>query len=229
MKRIQHHLQRHGHLAVALPTQAAERAGELVAGMSELLRRPADLRTLTDLADAWAPSPSERAAVTWGCRARDDPRGGKSHLQTVASFNRYVEADRTSPALLRAVVGRLAIFGAAADRVFGRLAVPAHCTVRANVYEPDGGAQTHVDDSAFTHVFTDQPGSLLLGLGGRRAPLHAVAAHGWHAIVLPGAQAGHLVPGLIPSPHAAAPNAQRWRSISVFSGFEPPQVSDRPA
>jgi hypothetical protein len=228
MNRIRRHLEHHGHLAVALPTDAGARAGELVAGVSELLRRPDHLWALTELADAWAPSVTERAAVTWGDRAPDDPRGGKSHLQTVAGFDRYVDADPTSPELLRAVVRRLTMFGAAADRLLGRLAVPAHCMVRANLYEPDGGEPTHVDDSVFTIVFTDQPGSVMLALGGRRAPLRAVAAHGWHAIVLPGAHAWHVVPGLAPSPHAAVPNAHRRRSISVYSGCDPAQVSDQP-
>jgi hypothetical protein len=54
-----------------------------------------------------------------------------------------------------------------------------------------------------------------------------VAAHGWHAVVLPGAHACHLVPGLAPSPHAAAPTTHRRRSISVFSGFDPAQASER--
>jgi hypothetical protein len=144
----------------------------------------------------------------------------------VSGFDRYVDADPTSPTLLRAVVGRLTMFGAAADRLLGRLVVPAHCTVRANVYEPHGGEPIHVDDSAFTIVFTDQPGSLLLAVG-RRASPRAVAAHGWHAIVLPGAQAGHVVPGLSPSPHATAPSAHRRRSISVFSRLDLAQVSDQ--
>jgi hypothetical protein len=109
------------------------------------------------------------------------------------------------------------MFGGAADRLLDRLGAPTHCTVRANVYEPDSGVPTHVDDSAVTVVFTDQPGSLLLALTGRREPVR-VAAHGWHAVVLPGVRASGVFPGLDPSPHAATPSADRQRSISVFAG-----------
>jgi hypothetical protein len=217
MDNIRNQLDQHGHLAVPLPALAGERAGELLAGVSELLRRPAHLSALAELAEAWASSATERAAVTWGRRAPDAPRG-ESHLQTVASFDRFVDADPRSPALLRAVVGRLTMFGGAADRLVGSLAMPAHCTVRADVYEPDSCVPTHVDDSVVTIVFTDQPGSLLLALGGRGEPLRAVAARGWHAVVLPGARSSRVFPGLAPSPHAAAPSATCRRSISVFVG-----------
>ena len=217
MKNIRHQLGQHGHLAVPLPAPAGERAGELLAGVSELLRRPDHLSALAELAEAWASSPTERAAVTWGRRAPDAAPGGESHLQTVPSFDRYVDADPRTPPLLRAVARRLAMFGGAADRLLDRLAAPTHCTVRANVYEPDSGVRTHVDDSAVTVVFTDQPGSLLLALTGRREPVRVVA-HGWHAVVLPGARASVVFPGLEPSPHAATPSADRQRSISVFAG-----------
>jgi hypothetical protein len=217
MSSIRHQLGQHGHLAVPLPAPAGERARELLAGVSELLRRPDHLSALAELAEAWASSPIERAAVMWGRTAPDAAPGGQSHLQTVPSFDRYVDADSRAPALLRAVARRLAMFGGAADRLLDRLAAPAHCTVRANLYEPGSGVRTHVDDSAVTVVFTDQPGSLLLALTGGREPVR-VAAHGWHAVVLPGARAGGVFPGLDPSPHAATPSADRQRSISVFAG-----------
>jgi hypothetical protein len=217
MKNIRHQLDQYGHLAVPLPTPAGERAVELLAGVSELLRRPHHLSALAELADAWASSRTERATVTWGRRSPDATRDGESHLQTVPSFARYVDADPRTPALLRAVAGRVAMFGRAADRLLDRLAAPAHCTVRAHVYEPDSSVPTHVDDSAVTVVFTDQPGSLLLASAGRRDPVR-VAASGWHAVVLPGARSSVVFPGLEPSPHAATPIADRRRSITVFAG-----------
>jgi hypothetical protein len=172
---------------------------------------------LAELAEAWASSSTERAAVTWGCSTPDAARGGEPHLQTVPSFDRYVDADPRTPALLRAVTRRLVMFGGAADRLLDRLAAPTHHRVRANVYEPDSGVHTHVDDSALTVVFTDQPGSLLLALTGRREPV-CIAAHGRHAVVLPGARASGVFPALDPSPHAATPSADGQRSISVFAG-----------
>ena len=218
MRNIRQQLDEHGHLAVPLPARAGERAGELLAGVSELARRPAHLSVLATLADAWAPSATGQGAVTWSHRAPDAARGGTAHLQTVASFDRFVDADPRSPELLRAVVRRLTMFGDAADRLLDRLALPARCTVRASVHEPNSGVPARVDDSAVTVLFTDQPALLLLARGGRGEPLRAVAAHGWHAIVLPGARASRVLPGLAPSRHAEAPTAERWRSISVFAG-----------
>jgi hypothetical protein len=209
-------LDRHGFAAVPLPAVAAARADELRAAVPALLQRTDDVRTLAELADAWAPTPTDRAAVLWARRATDDPRGGKSHLQTVAGFDRFALADDRTPALLRGVLGRMATFGAAARRLLTGLDV--RCTVRANVYEDGGSVPTHVDDSALTIVFTDQPGSLLVGRSGQRSPLRRVPGHGWHAVVLPGDEIGELLPGLVPSPHAAAPAiGGRRLSISVFA------------
>ncbi len=218
MNNIWHHLDQHGHVAVPLPALAGERAGELLAAVAQLMRRPTHVSALAEISEAWAPSATQRHAVTWG-RAHTEPsRGGVSHLQTVASFDRYVQADPTSPELLRAVVRRLTMFGDAADRLLDRLAVPTRCTVRANVYEPDSAVPDHVDTCAVTVLFTDQPAQLLLTRADRAEPRHAVAAHGWHAIVMPGARAGRVRPGLAPSQYAVAPTATRWRSISVFAG-----------
>jgi hypothetical protein len=179
------------------------------------------MRALSELADAWAPSPDERGAVTWGARSPDDPRGGKSHLQTVAGFDRFVVADALAPALLRAVLARLRGFGEAAGRLLGGLAVPLRCTVRANVYDAGGGVPTHVDESALTVVYTDRPDALLVATGGRRVPLRQVRGRGWHAVVLPGEAVGEALPGLAPSPHAAAPAFDGRRlSITVFAGVD---------
>jgi hypothetical protein len=211
-------LDRHGYAAVPLPAVARARADELRAGVPALLQREDDVRALAELADAWAPSPTDRAAVLWSRRSNGDPRGGKSHLQTVAGFDRFALADDRTPALLRAVLGRMATFGAAARRLLTGLDVPVRCTVRANVYEDGGSVPTHVDDSALTIVFTDQPGSLLVGRGGQRSPLRRVPGDGWHAVVLPGDEVGELLPGVVPSPHAAAPAiGGRRLSISVFA------------
>ena len=211
-------LDRHGYAAVPLPAMAAARADELRAGVPALLQREDDVRALAELADAWAPSPTDRAGVLWSRRANDDPRGGKSHLQTVAGFDRFALADDHTPALLRAVLGRMATFGVAARRLLTGLDVPVRCTVRANVYEDGGSIPTHVDDSALTIVFTDQPGSLLVGRGGQRSPLRRVPGHGWHAVVLAGEEIGELIPGVAPSPHAAAPAiGGRRLSVSVFA------------
>jgi hypothetical protein len=218
MDRLRRPLDRHGYVAVPLPAVAGARADELRAGVPALLRRPADVRALADLVDAWARSPQDRAGVVWACRADGDPRGAKSHLQTVPGFDRFALADDRTPALVRAVLGRMATFGAAARRLLTGLDAPMRCTVRANVYEQGGGVPAHVDDSALTIVFTDQPGSLLVGRGGRRSPLRRVPGQGWHAVVLPGDDVGHVLPGVAPTPHAAAPALEGRRlSISVFA------------
>jgi len=218
MDRLRRPLDRHGFAAVPLPAAAGARADELRAGVPALLRDAHDVRRLAELADAWARSLEDRAAVLWACRASDDPRGGKSHLQTVPGFDRFALADDRTPALLRAVLGRMATFGAAARRLLTGLDVPVQCTVRANVYEDGGSVPTHVDDSALTVVFTDQPGSLLVGRGGRRSPLRRVPGDGWHAVVLAGDEVGELLPGVEPTPHAAAPAiGGRRLSISVFA------------
>jgi hypothetical protein len=218
MELLRRPLDRHGYVAVPLPTVAGARADELRAGVPALLQHRAHVRALDELADAWAPSPTDRAGVLWARRANDDPRGGKSHLQTVPGFDRFALADDRTPALLRAVLGRMATFGAAARRLLTGLDVPVRCTVRANVYEDGGSVPTHVDDSALTIVFTDQPSSLLVGRGGRRTPLRRVPGEGWHAVVLPGDEVAKLMPGLVPSPHAAAPAiGGRRLSISVFA------------
>ena len=218
MDHLRRPLDRHGFAAVPLPAAAGARAGELRAGVPALLQCPADIRALAELADAWAPSPTDRAAVVWSQRASGDPRGGKSHLQTVTGFDRFALADDRTPALLRAVLGRMATFGAAARRLLTGLDVPMRCTVRANVYEDGGSVPTHVDESALTIVFTDQPGSLLVGRGGQRSPLRRVPGDGWHAVVLPGGEVGELLPGVVPSPHAAVPAiGGRRLSISVFA------------
>jgi hypothetical protein len=223
MDHLRRPLDRHGYAAAPLPVAAASRAGELRAGVPALLQRPDAVRALALLADAWAPSPEERAAVVWACRANGDPRGGKSHLQTVPGFDRFALADDRTPALLRAVLGRMATFGAATRRLLTGLDVPVRCTVRANVYEDGGGVPVHVDESALTIVFTDQPGSLLVGQSGRRSPLCRVPGDGWHAVVLPGDRVGELLPGLAPSPHAAAPSiGGRRLSISVFARADRP-------
>src|SRR6478735_5789159 len=150
MDRLRRLLDRHGYAAVPLPAAAGARADELRAGVPALLRRPTDVRALAELADAWAPSPEDRASVAWACRADSDPRGAKSHLQTVAGFERFALADDRTPALLRAVVGRMATFGAAARRLLTGLDAPLRWTVRANVYGEGGGVPAHVDDSALT-------------------------------------------------------------------------------
>ncbi len=218
MDHLRRPLDRHGYVAVPLPAVAAARADELRSGVPALLRRPTDVRALAELADAWARSPDERAAVVWACRADGDPRGAKSHLQTIAGFDRFALADDRTPPLLRAVLGRMATFGAAARRLLTGLDPAARCTVRANVYERGGGVPIHVDESALTIVFTAQPGSLLVGRGGRRSPLRRVPGEGWHAVVLPGEQIDELLPGLAPTPHAAAPAVGGRRlSVSVFA------------
>jgi hypothetical protein len=221
IERLRGHFARHGHVAVPLPTSAGARGGELLAAVPALLRDTACVHGLAALADAWAPSVVERAAVAWGSRSPRDPRGGKSHLQTVAGFDRYVVADASAPTLLRAVLARLSGFGEAAGRLLTGLAVPLRCTVRANVYEAGGGVPTHVDESALTVVFTDRPDALLVAAGGRRVPLRPVAARGWHAVVLPGEAVGDVLPGMAPSPHAAAPALDGRRlSITVFAGAD---------
>jgi hypothetical protein len=218
IERLRGHLARHGHVAVALPASAAARGDELAAAVPALLGDPECVRRMAALADAWAPSPIERAAVSWGSRSADDPRGGKSHLQTVKEFDRFVVADTRAPVLVRAVLARLSGFAEAAGRLLAGLAVPLHSTVRANVYGAGGGVPTHVDESALTVVFTDRPDRLLVAAGGRRVPLRPVAARGWHAVVLPGEAVGAVLPGLAPSPHAAAPTLDGLRlSITVFA------------
>src|SRR5262245_39016904 len=218
MDRLRRPLDRHGYVAVPLPAAAGARACELRAAVPTLLRRPGEVSALAELVEAWARSPQERAGVLWACRSDGDPRGGKSHLQTVPGFDHFALADDRTPALLRAVLARMATFGAAARRLLAGFDAPTRCTVRANVDEQGGGEPAHVDDSALTIVFTDQPGSLLVGRGGRRSPLRRVPGHGWHAVLLPGNEVGQLVPGLAPTSHAAAPAVVGRRlSISVFA------------
>lgn len=221
IERLRGHLARHGHVAVPLPASAARRGDELGAAVPALLGDPIGVGWLAALVDAWTPSPEERADVSWGSRSPDDPRGGKAHLQTVAGFDRFVVDNARAPVLVRAVLARLSGFGEAAGRLLAGLPVPLHRTVRANVYEPGGGVPTHVDESALTIVFTDRPDGLLVAAGGRRVPLRPVAGRGWHAVVLPGEAVGAVLPGLAPSPHAAAPALDGRRvSITVFASVD---------
>src|SRR5262245_3503428 len=137
-------LERRGHFAVPLPGAAAARGDELRAAVPALLGRPDEVRALTTLADSWARGGADRAGITWGQRAAGDPRGGKSHLQVVSGFDRFVAGRSDAPELLRAVLHRLAGFGAAAERLLGDLVGGGRCTVRANVYEAGGGVPAHV-------------------------------------------------------------------------------------
>jgi hypothetical protein len=210
-------LERRGHIAVPLPGLAAARADEVRAALPALLGDPDHVRALARLADGWAADPAERAALTWARRARTDPRGGKCHLQSVTGFDRYVRAQPGAPDLLRAVLRRLDAFGVAAEHLLGGLVDGLRCTVRANVYEPGGGVPAHTDDSALTVVFTAVPEALLVAPPGRAAPLRPVPADGWHAVVLPGRLVATVVPGLLPTRHAAAPVDVRRLSITVFA------------
>jgi hypothetical protein len=230
--RVRALIDRDGHIAVPLPAPAAARARELLAAVPALVGDDGHVTAMTALAERWARSPSDRAAIVWGRRRPDDPRGGKAHLQTVAAFDHFVAAQPGVPDLLRAVVRRLSSFGAAAERLLGGLGVPVRCTVRANAYDAGGGVPVHVDESAFTVVFTETPRQLLVAGRGRRAPLRPVRADGWHAVVLPGEQAGLVVPGVLPSPHAAAPTPTRRLSVTVFACVDhatlPGSTSRRP-
>ena len=217
LRRLRVHFQRHGHVAVPLPEPAAARARELVLAVPALLAHEAHSRALDELATSWAASTGDGCLLAWGRRPPHDPRGGKCHVQTTDAFERYVAAAPDAPELLRAVLGRLRCFGAAAERLLDGCAVPVRTTVRANVYDCDGGVPTHVDESALTVLFTDSPGSLLVGVGGRRAPLRPVDAEGWHAVLLPGAAVGQLLPRVTASPHAATPLGDGPRlSVSAF-------------
>jgi hypothetical protein len=217
MEGVRSLLARQGHIAVPLPGLAAARADEVRAAVPALLGDPGHIRSLADLADGWAADPDERAAITWARRSPSDPRGGKCHLQSVAGFDRFVIGRSDAPELLRAVLRRLDAFGVAAERLLGGLVDGLRCTVRANVYEPGGGVPVHVDESALTVVFTPVPEALLAAAPGRRAPLRPVAGGGWHAVVLPGAQVGAVLPGLVPTAHAAAPVDDRRLSVTVFA------------
>jgi hypothetical protein len=210
-------LERRGHIAVPLPDLAAARADEVRAAVPALLGDPAHIRSLAGLAARWAADPLERAAITWARRAPTDPRGGKCHLQSVADFDRYVVAQPEAPELLRALLRRLSTFGAAAERLLGELVAGLRCTVRANVYERGGGVPAHVDESALSVVFTPVPEAVLAAPPGCRAPLRPVATGGWHAVVLPGEQVGAVLPGLVPTAHAAAPVDVRRLSVTVFA------------
>ena len=222
LRRLRGHIERRGYVAVPLPAAVAARASELVLAIPALLQQTTQSRALDELAAAWAAASGERHLLAWGSRPPLDPRGGKCHLQTTAAFERFVAADPRSPVLLRAVLARLRCFGAAADRMLAGFAAPMRTTVRANVYGHDGGVPPHVDESALTVLFTDRPGSLLVAVGGRRAPLRPVDGRGWHAVVLPGAAAGQLFPRLAPSPHAATPAVDGPRlSVSVFASVDP--------
>jgi hypothetical protein len=224
--RLRGRLERHGHVAVPLPGAAAARADELMVAVPALLQRPATVRALDELRTAWAEQTGQHDAVGWARRARSDPRGGKCHLQTTAEFARFVADQPGSPPLLRAVLRRMDPFGLAADRLLAGFGAQLCTTVRANVYEADGGVPTHVDESALTVLFTDRPRSLLVAAGGRRAPLRPVAGAGWHAVVMPGMAAGEVLTGLDASPHAAVPAVDGPRlSISVFATRDPVEAS----
>ena len=222
LRRLRGHLERHGYVAVPLPAAAAARASGLEFAVPALVRHASHVRVLDELAATWVAATGERHLLAWGSRAPHDPRGGKCHLQTTASFERLVATDPRSPTLLRAVLSRLRCFGAAADRMLAAFGAPLRATVRANVYDCDGGVPGHVDESALTVVFTDRPESLLVAAGRRRASLRPVDRTGWHAVVLPGAAAGELLPGLAPSPHAATPVVDGPRlSVTVFANVDP--------
>ena len=181
--------------------------------------------------------PASGCLLAWGRRPPHDPRGGKCHVQTTDAFERYVAAAPDAPELLRAVLGRLRCFGAAAERLLDGCAVPVRTTVRANVYDCDGGVPTHVDESALTVLFTDSPGSLLVGVGGRRAPLRPVDARGLARRAAAGrgrrsaAAAGH---GVAPRRHTARRRSTalrqrvRERRLAV-GGLTPRACSGRSA
>ena len=204
-----------GHVAVPLPPMAGARGEELEAAVPALVHRA---------------GACDRPGIVWGRRHPDDPRGGKVHLQLDLPLAQTLVGDPAASDLLRAVARRLALVEAAAERLLGALGGGcAATTVRANVYEPGGGVPSHVDDSAFTVVFTAMPGELLLADSGRRVPLHPVAGDGWHAVAFPGRQAGVVVPGLAVSIHAAAPALARRLSVTVFATVPSPDRTGRPA
>jgi hypothetical protein len=221
-------LTRDGYARVVAPLHLEGSAGALAAGLQALVDRSGPAAHWRELGDQWARAGGDRRDVTWARRPAGDGRGGKRHVQVPAGLSDLVFADGRVPQPIRDTVQRLDLFAFAARRLLtattGRHDL--HYTARANVYEPDGGVPTHIDDGAFSVVFTDAPGLLRVRHGRDRSAgargLQPVPGRDWCAVVIPGRQAPLVLPGLTATPHAAdAPRSGPRTSISVFASLPP--------